>query len=142
MRDEKEERKKQARSNKQTRQSNTAHVHVLLYLYLCSSGDAGLVGFLDTAVDILHHLLIFPGLSHWSRWKWVDLQLTCTCSVSCYCVCLRGLWLDELLHISVLSTFLKLVCYAHVFLYVQYVGLLATRTEHRENERYIVVYRW
>ena len=26
MRDEKEERKKQARSNKQTRQSNTAHV--------------------------------------------------------------------------------------------------------------------
>ena len=27
MRDEKEERKKQARSNKQTRQSNTAHVH-------------------------------------------------------------------------------------------------------------------
>ena len=28
MRDEKEERKKQARSNKQTRQSNTAHVHV------------------------------------------------------------------------------------------------------------------
>ena len=36
MRDEKEERKKQARSNKQTRQSNTAHprhvhVHVLCY---------------------------------------------------------------------------------------------------------------
>ena len=30
MRDEKEERKKQARSNKQTRQSNTAHVHVLM----------------------------------------------------------------------------------------------------------------
>ena len=30
MRDEKEERKKQARSNKQTRQSNTAHVHVHL----------------------------------------------------------------------------------------------------------------
>ena len=28
MRDEKEERKKQARSNKQTRQSNTAHPHV------------------------------------------------------------------------------------------------------------------
>ena len=27
MRDEKEERKKQARSNKQTRQSNTAYVH-------------------------------------------------------------------------------------------------------------------
>ena len=31
MRDEKEERKKQARSNKQTRQSNTAHVHVHVY---------------------------------------------------------------------------------------------------------------
>ena len=30
MRDEKEERKKQARSNKQTKQSNTAHVHVLV----------------------------------------------------------------------------------------------------------------
>ena len=28
MRDEKEERKKQARSNKQTGQSNTAHVHI------------------------------------------------------------------------------------------------------------------
>ena len=31
MRDEKEERKKQARSNKQTRQSNTAH-HVHMYM--------------------------------------------------------------------------------------------------------------
>ena len=34
MRDEKEERKKQARSNKQTRQSNTAHVHVTVQ-YTC-----------------------------------------------------------------------------------------------------------
>ena len=35
MRDEKEERKKQARSNKQTRQSNTAHPRQsLLYMYL------------------------------------------------------------------------------------------------------------
>ena len=32
MRDEKEERKKQARSNKQTRQSNTAHPRQLLFL--------------------------------------------------------------------------------------------------------------
>ena len=31
MRDEKEERKKQARSNKQTRQSNTAHP---MYMYM------------------------------------------------------------------------------------------------------------
>ena len=30
MRDEKEERKKQARSNKQTRQSNTAHVRAYI----------------------------------------------------------------------------------------------------------------
>ena len=35
MRDEKEERKKQARSNKQTRQSNIAHVHCsCLYVYV------------------------------------------------------------------------------------------------------------
>ena len=86
------------------------HTYTYMYTYICtnlylsSSGDAGLVGFLDTAIDILHHLLIFPGLSHWSRWKWVDLQLTCTCSVSCYYACLPGLWLDELLHLSVLST--------------------------------------
>ena len=38
MRDEKEERKKQARSNKQTRQSNTAHprqshIHIHVYLH-------------------------------------------------------------------------------------------------------------
>ena len=33
MRDEKEERKKQARSNKQTRQSNTAHPHARVSLY-------------------------------------------------------------------------------------------------------------
>ena len=33
MRDEKEERKKQARSNKQTRQSNTAHPRQSLFLY-------------------------------------------------------------------------------------------------------------
>ena len=33
MRDEKEERKKQARSNKQTRQSNTANVHAHIYIY-------------------------------------------------------------------------------------------------------------
>ena len=32
MRDEKEERKKQARSNKQTRQSNTAHPRQSLFL--------------------------------------------------------------------------------------------------------------
>ena len=30
-------------------------------------------------------------------------------------VCLPGLWLGRLLHLSFLSTFLKLVCYAHVF---------------------------
>ena len=44
MRDEKEERKKQARSNKQTRQSNTAHprqslflekMSCLGYMYMC-----------------------------------------------------------------------------------------------------------
>ena len=34
MRDEKEERKKQARSNKQTRQSNTAHPRQSLYMYM------------------------------------------------------------------------------------------------------------
>ena len=34
MRDEKEERKKQARSNKQTRQSNTAHVHFCTF-FVC-----------------------------------------------------------------------------------------------------------
>ena len=34
MRDEKEERKKQARSNKQTRQSNTAHPRVHRYTYM------------------------------------------------------------------------------------------------------------
>ena len=34
MRDEKEERKKQARSNKQTRQSNTAHPRQSLYKYI------------------------------------------------------------------------------------------------------------
>ena len=33
MRDEKEERKKQARSNKQTRQSNTAHMYMYLRTY-------------------------------------------------------------------------------------------------------------
>ena len=41
MRDEKEERKKQARSNKQTRQSNTAHPCIYKYkyvLYLHSGG--------------------------------------------------------------------------------------------------------
>ena len=30
-------------------------------------------------------------------------------------VCLSGLWLGGLLHLSFLSDFLKLVCYAHVF---------------------------
>ena len=30
-------------------------------------------------------------------------------------VCLSGLWLGRLLYLSFLSTFLKLVCYAHVF---------------------------
>ena len=30
-------------------------------------------------------------------------------------VCLSGLWLSGLLHLSFLSDFLKLVCYAHVF---------------------------
>ena len=34
MRDEKEERKKQARSNKQTRQSNTAHPRQSLFMYV------------------------------------------------------------------------------------------------------------
>ena len=29
--------------------------------------------------------------------------------------CLSGLWLGGLLHLSFLSDFLKLVCYAHVF---------------------------
>ena len=37
MRDEKEERKKQARSNKQTRQSNTAHPRQSLFLEKMSS---------------------------------------------------------------------------------------------------------
>ena len=32
MRDEKEARKKQARANKQTRQSNTAHMYMYVYL--------------------------------------------------------------------------------------------------------------
>ena len=36
MRDEKEERKKQARSNKQTRQSNTAHPNVHVSMYSCA----------------------------------------------------------------------------------------------------------
>ena len=35
MRDEKEERKKQARSNKQTRQSNTAHPRQSLCIFTC-----------------------------------------------------------------------------------------------------------
>ena len=30
-------------------------------------------------------------------------------------VCLSGLWLGRLLHLSFLSTFLKRVCYEHVF---------------------------
>ena len=34
MRDEKEERKKQARSNKQTRQSNIAHTYAPAYMYM------------------------------------------------------------------------------------------------------------
>ena len=34
MRDEKEGRKKQARSNKQTRQSNTAHPRQSMYMYM------------------------------------------------------------------------------------------------------------
>ena len=41
MRDEKEERKKQARSNKQTRQSNTAHtctyIGIIMYMQLCKN---------------------------------------------------------------------------------------------------------
>ena len=43
MRDEKEERKKQARSNKQTKQSNTAHprhVHVHVYESRIKSVDS------------------------------------------------------------------------------------------------------
>ena len=38
MRDEKEGRKKQAKSNKQTRQSNTAHPRQSLFLGAASSG--------------------------------------------------------------------------------------------------------
>ena len=52
-------------------------------------------------------------------------QTTCTvlkaghpgvpsCSMYMY-VCLSGLWLGGSLHLSFLSDFLKLVCYAHVF---------------------------
>ena len=35
----------------------------------------------------------------------------------CIYVCLSGLWLGRLLHLSFLSTFLKLVCYAHVHVF-------------------------
>ena len=31
-------------------------------------------------------------------------------------VCLYKVWLDRLLHLSFLSTFLKLACYAHVYI--------------------------
>ena len=35
--------------------------------------------------------------------------------VPCLYVCLSRLWLGGLFHLSFLSDFLKLVCYAHVF---------------------------
>ena len=40
-------------------------------------------------------------------------------------VCLSGLWLGGLLHLSFLSDFLKLVCYAHVYtcVYIVYTCL-------------------
>ena len=42
MRDEKEERKKQARSNKQTRQSNTEHVRIIVEVTFHYSYDYSL----------------------------------------------------------------------------------------------------
>ena len=54
MRDEKEERKKQARSNKQTRQSNTAHPRQsLLHVHYVSSSPS----ILELNDDILLHIL-------------------------------------------------------------------------------------
>ena len=50
----------------------------------------------------------------------------------CIDSCLSGLWLDRLLHLSFLSTFLKLVCYAHVFAWQE-------RERERERERGITI---
>ena len=44
--------------------------------------------------------------------SYIIYMYTCTCTMY---VCLSGLWLGGLLHLSFLSYFFKLVCYAHVF---------------------------
>ena len=72
MRDEKEERKKQARSNKQTRQSNTAHVHVYAHSWpgpnrepTCTSGHSPYV-----CPQVTHMLVIMKKLSGSCRYIW------------------------------------------------------------------------
>ena len=60
MRDEKEERKKQARSNKQTRQSNTAHPG---HMYLIVGPQFGLEGVLTELQKYL------PTLQVHVRWE-------------------------------------------------------------------------
>ena len=54
MRDEKEERKKQARSNKQTRQSNTAHPRQSLFL---EKNELPRVGLEPTTLNTLYSIL-------------------------------------------------------------------------------------
>ena len=66
MRDEKEERKKQARSNKQTRQSNTAHPRQSLFLekMSCLGWDSNRLGpnMLQNLPIILFHTAYFSHL--------------------------------------------------------------------------------
>ena len=56
MRDEKEERKKQARSNKQTRQSNTAHPRQSLFL---EKNELPQVGLEPTTLHVYYLEVVF-----------------------------------------------------------------------------------
>ena len=87
MRDEKEERKKQARSNKQTRQSNTAHprhasshcIYMYMYMYLLS-------GQYCKSINTLYmHMYMYMYTLNMKQ-----APYTCTCTCTCTYMYMHG----------------------------------------------------
>ena len=81
MRDEKEERKKQARSNKQTRQSNTAHTRQSLFLekMSCLGWDS----------NPRHSTYMYINNHVYRNTRYRKRRCTCTCTASCFYACLQ-----------------------------------------------------
>ena len=85
MRDEKEERKKQARSNKQTRQSNTAHPNVHVSMYSCALVHSTVEHFVVADVhvhvrrkityrNVFNQMLLVDLLETWTIYSTAQIQ--------------------------------------------------------------------